>query len=99
MKLSFARFATHVRLAVVLVTFLAYGWLLVLNERLTFSIQAVSLSFPSTEILLGFSILVGLIYLSIGSLLFLYIRSRLVGTTLFCFSCSMALAFSLETSA
>src|SRR5579875_715829 len=47
----------------------------------------------------GFSAPVALSFLAIGSLVWLYGSDRRVALSLFCFSCSMMVAFALETAA
>jgi hypothetical protein len=51
------------------------------------------------EIQMGFSFLVGWMYLAVGVLVFLYLRQRLLGGLVLAFCSSMAVSFALETSA
>ena len=88
------------RLLAVLLALLAYCLLLTVDAFRFFPQQIVSSSslfFPWLRF--GFSALVALLFLAVGTLVWLYARNRRVALLLFCFSCTMMIAFAVETGA
>jgi signal transduction histidine kinase len=81
------------RLSVVLAALVAY--IALLNLDLTYT----SKQLPLLWLHFGFSALVALSFLAIGSLVWLYGSDRRVAQPLFCFSWAMMIAFTLETAA
>ena len=92
--------AIRYRLVAVLAT-IGYVGLVCSNVRGTFSLPGE----PGEAVLvhrgmqLGFSTLVGCLYVAVGILSFLYLRHRMLALVIFAFGMSMAASFALETSA
>jgi signal transduction histidine kinase len=94
--LSWVRFRFR-RLLIVLIAFIVYFFLLDIGELRFFpssNVNAASLA--SFWLLLGFSVLISLMFLVVGSLVWLFARDRRVALLLFCFSFAAMMIFALE---
>ena len=89
--------ATRHRLVAFFATML-YAGLVCYNVAGTFSMLGGA-DVVHWEIQVGFSTLVGCLYLSVGILSFLYLRQRILALVVFAFGMSMAVSFALETTA
>ncbi len=88
------------RLLVILTTLAIYLLLLTMDGLRFFSPDAANAStLFQSWMRFGFSAFVGLIFLAIGALIWLYARNRHVALLLFCFSFSMMIVFVSETGA
>jgi len=88
------------RLFAILLAVSIYFLLLILDALRYFPHHQASSSFFSEAWLsFGFSAFVALMFLAVGSLVWLYARSRLVALLLFCFSFTMMVTFAVETGA
>ncbi len=87
--------ATRHRLVAFIATILYVG-LVFYNVSGTFSLLGGA-DVVHWEIQLGFSTLVGCLYLAVGILSFLYLRQRILALVVFAFGMSMATSFALET--
>ena len=92
---SWARIRTG-RLLVILVAVVLYVLLLVVDGLQIFP-QATASSFLDSASF-GFSAFIGLMYLAVGTLVWLFARDRLVAFLLFCFSFTMMAVFAVETA-
>src|SRR5258708_8805315 len=96
---SWARRRTG-RLFVILFSLSIYILLLVVDGSRSISHEV---SHSSSPFLLwigfGFSALVALIFLAVGTLIWLYVRNRLIALLLFGFSFTMAMTFAVQTDA
>src|SRR5260370_4489053 len=92
---SWARIRTG-RLLVILVAVVLYILLLVVDGLQIFP-QATASSFLDLASF-GFSAFIGLMYLAVGTLVWLFARDRRVAFLLFCFSFTMMIVFALETA-
>lgn len=86
------------RLLTVLLALLIY-FLLLTVDGLRFFPQGVGGSSFLLWLRFGFSALVALLFLAIGTLVWLYARNRQVALLLFCFTFTMMAAFAVETGA
>jgi GAF domain-containing protein/CheY-like chemotaxis protein len=86
------------RVAAVICAYALYVWLLCYDAYGTFSTPPTRYaSFMRLLTEYSFSALVAFLYLTVGSLAFLYIRHRWLGFVLFAFCCSTAATFTQET--
>src|SRR5207249_6876423 len=86
------------RLLTVLLALLVYSLLLTV-DGLRFFPQKVVESLFLLWLRFGFSAFVALLFLAIGTLVWLYARNRRVALLLFCFSVAMMMTFAVETGA
>ncbi len=88
------------RLLAIMIALAVYCLLSAIDGILFFSHEAANTS-PSFQFWtrFGFSAFIGLIFLAIGALIWLYARNRYVAFLLFCFSFAMMVAFASETGA
>ncbi len=86
------------RLLTVLLALLVYSLLLTVDGLRFFPQKVVESSFL-LWLRFGFSALVALLFLAIGTLVWLYARNRHVALLLFCFTFTMMVAFAVETGA
>ena len=88
------------RLLTVLLALLVYCLLLTVDGLRFFPQQIVdSSSLFTLWLRFGFSALAALLFLAVGTLVWLYARNRRVALFLFCFSCTMMITFAVETGA
>src|SRR6266849_5925698 len=95
--LSWVRFRVR-RLLIIFIAFIVYFFLLDIGGLRFFpstNVNAASLVSPG--LLLGFSALISLMFLAIGSLVWLFARDRRVALLLFCCSFTMMMTFAVET--
>ena len=88
------------RVLLIVCALIIYVLLVVLNIQHFF----LRTGMPPTLLLvswtrLGFSALVALLFLSVGALVWLYARNRLMAGLLFCFCIAMMISFSVQTAA
>src|SRR6266487_6251954 len=88
------------RLLIILLAIAIYFFLLAV-DALRFFPHALSNTTPHwlPWMRYGFSAFVALMFLAVGTLVWLYARSRLVALLLFCFSFTMMVTFTVETDA
>ena len=91
---SWARIRTG-RLLIILVAIVLYIILLVVDGLRFFPRVTPS---PLDWARFGFSALIGLMFLAVGSLVWLFARDRRVALLLFCFSFTMMVVFAVETA-
>ncbi|HEY6539637.1 MAG TPA: hypothetical protein VIZ18_01825, partial [Ktedonobacteraceae bacterium] len=88
------------RLSIIFLAFIVYCFLLYIGGLRFFpSAGTNAASLVTFWLLLGFSALVSLMFLAVGSLIWLFARDRRVALLLFCFSFAMMLTFVVETGA
>src|SRR5260221_9445831 len=92
---SWARIRTG-RLLVILVAVVLYVLLLVVDGLQIFPRATASSFLDSASFC--FSAFIGLMYLAVGALVWLFARDRLVAFLLFCFSFTMMVVFAVETA-
>src|ERR1700686_683949 len=94
--LSWVRFRVG-RLLIIVIALVVYFFLLDIGELRFFpssNVNAASLA--SFWFHLGFSVLISLMFLVVGSLVWLFARDRRVALLLFCFSFTAMMIFTLE---
>jgi signal transduction histidine kinase len=97
--LSWVRFRFR-RLLIIVIAFIVYFFLLDIGGlRFLSSFGGNAASLASWWFLLGFSALISLMFLAVGSLVWLFARDRRVALLLFCFSFTMMITFVVETGA
>ncbi len=97
--LSWVRFRFR-RLLIIFIAFIVYFFLLDIGGLRFFpstNVNAASLVSPG--LLLGFSALISLMFLAVGSLVWLFARDRRVALLLFCWSIATMITFVVETGA
>src|SRR5260370_5859213 len=95
--LSWVRFRIG-RFLIIVVAFIVYFFLLDIGGLRFFPSAGVNAaSLASFWFLLGFSALISLMFLAIGSLVWLFARDRRVALLFFFFSFTMMMTFSVET--
>lgn len=88
------------RMAVIASTALVYVLLLIVDaQRFFLDRRAAPGLLPQLWEQFGFSALVALLFLAVGTLVWLYARNRSVAIVLFCFSFSMMVTFAVQTGA
>jgi signal transduction histidine kinase len=86
------------RLSIIFLAFVVYCFLLYIGGLRFFpSANTNAASLASFWLLLGFSALISLMFLVVGSLVWLFARDRRVALLLFCCSFSMMTTFAVET--
>ncbi len=99
MKSGFWRRVRVNRLLVILLSVLAYIIFAIIDACQTFSpLTAFHILVLPVWLLFGFSLTVGLISLTVGSLIWFFSYSRRLSFLLFVFSCSFMISFELETA-
>jgi signal transduction histidine kinase len=94
--LSWVRFRIR-RLLIIFIAFIIYFFLLDIGELRFFPLAGVNAaSLASFWFLLGFSVLISLMFLAVGSLVWLFARDRRVALLLFCCSFTAMMIFALE---
>ncbi len=97
--LSWMRFRVG-RFLIIFVAFIVYFFLLYIGGLRFFpSTNVNAASLASFWFLLGFSALISLMFLAVGSLVWLFARDRHVALLLFCWSFTTMITFVLETGA
>src|SRR5712692_150156 len=97
--LSWVRFRAG-RLLIIFIAFILYFFLLDIGGlRFIPSTNVNAASLASFWFLLGFSALISLMFLAVGSLVWLFARDRRVALLLFCWSCTTMITFVVETGA
>ncbi len=86
------------RLIVVGGALLFYLLLIGIDAERTFS-YGINTASPFLWTVFGSSVLIALLFLAIGSLVWLYARNRFIASLLFCFSFTMMVTFVVETGA
>src|SRR5258705_12533409 len=96
MRYIYWTYSKFIRLFVVLTTLLAYIILLLKTNEHFFT--HLSTNTPTALFLtwlpFGFAAFVGLMFLTVTALIWLYARDRSVALALYCFSCCMMIAFA-----
>ncbi len=87
------------RALVILCALMSYVLLLFLNAQYVFPPTGAASAIFLPWVRFGFSALVALLFLSVGALVWLSARNRLVARLLFCFCAAMMLSFSVQTAA
>ena len=87
------------RLLAILITLVVYFLLLTMNGLRFFEDAANASPLFQSWTRFGFSAFLGLIFLAVGALIWLYARNRYVALLLFCFSLTMMVVFVSETGA
>jgi signal transduction histidine kinase len=86
------------RLFVIIGAFLCYLLLILVDGWSTFP-QGINTASPFLWMWFGSSVLIALLFLTIGSLVWRYARNRFIALLLFCFSFTMMVTFVVETGA
>lgn len=95
--LSWVRFRIG-RLSIIFLAFVVFCFLLSIGGLRFFpSANTTAASLTSFWLLLGFSSLISLMFLAVGSLVWLFARDRRVALLLFCCSFTMMMTFAVET--
>src|SRR5579863_4205572 len=95
--LSWVRFRLE-RLSIICLAFVVFCFLLYIGGLRFFpSANTNAASLATFWLLLGFSALTSLMFLAVGSLIWLFARDRRVALLLFCCSFTMMMTFAVET--